>query len=400
MKTATRLLLVSLVLFVPRYAKAQDAATAVLPVSSPAFFFSPGNWSGDSGRGGSVFRQTWNPGAYFRVTWTTSSENPTAELLLDTSTFGDKVKNPPELTYNIDGLWTSDVKCAGSIPIQGLTGSGSHSLTMYCSNSEQAERWGTAETSGLNVVRVTGLKLNRDSISVPAAPAKRWVLIVGDSITEGIGAGMGKADSLGSWSYFVGSGLKSIGCEYGVSACGWNGWLRPGDGTGDVPSYYMATKEPGSHDDARSRWNKIDSRNSLLDGRKRISGYGGTDQEPAAILINLGTNEALTNMPAADVQASITGALRALQSAAPKAAIFVIIPFGQYVATELKTAVAETNRAGKISIIDLGPAVAKGLTTDTYWGGIHPSMRAHATLAAQILAQVAAKLPPATSGKP
>jgi hypothetical protein len=48
---------------------AQDAATTLIPVDSSAFVFSPGNWVGDEGRGGEVFRQTWNPGAYFRVTW-------------------------------------------------------------------------------------------------------------------------------------------------------------------------------------------------------------------------------------------------------------------------------------------------------------------------------------------
>ncbi len=191
MQSTVVLLLVITALFIPRDATAQDGSTTVLPVSSPAFFFSPGNWTGDTGRGGAAFRQTWYSGAYFRVTWTTTHANPTADLLLDTSTFGDKIKNPPELAYQIDGLWTSGVKCAESIPIKGLTGTGPHTLTVHFSNSEQAERWGTPQQSGLNVLRVTGLKLNRESTAIPAVPAKRWVLIVGDSITEGIAADNG-----------------------------------------------------------------------------------------------------------------------------------------------------------------------------------------------------------------
>jgi hypothetical protein len=62
---------------------AQDTATMTIPVDSPAFVFSPGNWVGDAGRGGKLFRQTWNPGAYFRVTWETDTTNAVPTLLLD-----------------------------------------------------------------------------------------------------------------------------------------------------------------------------------------------------------------------------------------------------------------------------------------------------------------------------
>jgi hypothetical protein len=46
---------------------AADATWMTIPVDSPDFVFSPGNWSGDAGRAGKVFRQTWNPGAYYSV---------------------------------------------------------------------------------------------------------------------------------------------------------------------------------------------------------------------------------------------------------------------------------------------------------------------------------------------
>ncbi len=386
------ILLITLISLTKAGAQQKDD-TAVLPVSSPAFFFSPGNWTGDADRGGSIFRQTWYPGAYFRITWTTTNANPTAELLLDTSTFGEKIKNPPELTYNIDGVWYSGVKAEAAIPIKGLSGPGPHALTVYFSTSEQTERWGTPQASGLNVVRVTGLKLNRDCTSIPAGSAKRWVLMVGDSITEGSAANNGKSDNLASWSYFVGTGLQGLGYEYGVSACGYSGWLRPGDGSGDVPPYYQLSKTPGGFEDARSRWNKIDARTSLLDVKKHLSGYGENGQEPSAILINFGTNDRLTNVKSADMEASITGSLQALQTAAPQAEIFVIVPFGQYAVTELKASVSKLSSARKIHLIDLGPAAAKSLAANGYWSGLHPNMRGHATFAAQILAQVIPKLP-------
>jgi len=62
---------------------AADAALMTLPVDSPAFVFSPANWTGDAGRAGKVFRQTWNPGAYFRVTWKSKNPQPVANLRLD-----------------------------------------------------------------------------------------------------------------------------------------------------------------------------------------------------------------------------------------------------------------------------------------------------------------------------
>lgn len=62
------------------------ADPVTLSVDSPAMLFSPGNWTGDAGRSGNLFRQTWNAGAYFRVTWETTNAKPTAKLQLDTST--------------------------------------------------------------------------------------------------------------------------------------------------------------------------------------------------------------------------------------------------------------------------------------------------------------------------
>ena len=67
------------------HCQSSNALGKVIAIDSPAFIFSPGNWTGDEGRGGSIFRQTWYPGAYFRVTWTTQNKNPSASILLDRS---------------------------------------------------------------------------------------------------------------------------------------------------------------------------------------------------------------------------------------------------------------------------------------------------------------------------
>ncbi|HEX8835023.1 MAG TPA: SGNH/GDSL hydrolase family protein, partial [Abditibacteriaceae bacterium] len=350
----------------------------IIPVDSTAFHFSPGNWTGDDGRGGSLYRQTWNPGAYFRVHWTSSSSNPSASLLLDTSGY-DNGYAPPLLTLNLDGVWTANVPCAEEINIPDLAGPGEHILTVYFAASEQRDRWGSAGNSGKNVVRVTGLKVDEDAEPGIATFGTKWMLVIGDSITEGSMADNGNHDNLSAYSYFVGQAFQAQGFEYGISACGWSGWLHPGDDPpGDVPAYYNVSGsfdgKDGVYDDATSRWNKIDGNNhSLLDAQGRLSAYGEAGQEPAIITINYGTNDILHGSDLVDLQASVTQGLAALRGAAPEAHIFVIIPFGQFALPQLKAGVLAYREAHphdqKITIIDLGKSIARSLGADGYWSG-------------------------------
>ena len=371
---------------------AQDAAAMTIPVDSPAFVFSPGNWAGDSGRGGKIFRQTWNPGAYFRVTWDSETTNaPT--LLLDASIY-DGSFPPPVLACNLDGIWSGELPCSKEVPVPGINSRiKTHVLTGYLKKSQQVKRWGTESASGANIIRLTGLRIATGSKPGADAAKPKWLLIVGDSITEGCGA-----YELEGYSHLVGQAFRSLGYEYSLSACGWSGWLHRGDNPpGDVPGYYVVTNSVngagGKYIDSMSRWNKIDSLHSLLDASGHISAYGATGQEPSVILINYGTNDAIHPADASDVKASMAQGLDALRKATPNAHIFILIPFGQYKAEEQRATVAAFQSAHpndlNISIIDLGPDAARALTPQTgYWGGLHPNPRAHATFAAQIIAQM------------
>ena len=373
------------------------ADTITIPVDSPAFAFSPGNWTGDEGRAGKGFRQTWNPYAYFRVAWETKSDTPQANILLDTSSYSTKFQ-PPLLAYNIDGVWKSKIPCTNEVVVGDITGAGRHVLSVYLHWSEQKDRWGSEGKSGLNVLRVTGLQVDSESKPLPVTPESKWALIIGDSITEGSGA-----TELSAYSHLVGQALQTQGYEYCVNACGWSGWINKGDNPpGDVPGYYVITNSSngmgGQYDDAVSRWNKIDgNRHSLLDSRGHISAYGQTGQEPSLIMINYGTNDSLHSSNPSDTFASIIQSLAALRKSAPDAQIILIIPFGQYYAKELKEAVAIHKKDHpadtKVAIIDLGPAVAKTLAAKNgLMGGLHPNDRGHAIFAAQIIPQVTAIL--------
>ncbi|MCX6872587.1 MAG: SGNH/GDSL hydrolase family protein [Verrucomicrobia bacterium] len=372
---------------------AADAALMTIPVDSPAFVYSPGNWTGDTGRAGKVFRQTWNPGAYFRVTWESKNPQPVAKLRLDISTHQPRFKTSP-LAYSIDGIWKSNIPPVGEIVIEGITGAGRHELAVYLQQTSTAvERWGSEGKSGLNVLRITGLSVDADSAPVPATPERKWAIITGDSITEG------GASELAGYSHLVGQALRTLHYEYCQNACGWSGWINKGDNPpGDVPGYYMIRNSTngvgGQYDDAASRWNKIDGNNhSLLDSRGHISAYGQADQEPSLIMINYGTNDILHKSNPSDVAASITQCLAALRASAPNAQIIIIIPFGQYCARELKDSVDARKKASpadtKIAIIDLGAGVAKNLEAPNgLMGGLHPNDRGHANFAAAIIPQM------------
>ena len=377
-------------------APSAEAPRTTIPIDSSAFVFSPANWTGDEGRAGKGFRQTWNPGAYFRVAWETGNAKPAAKILLDTSTYPPNFR-PPQIAYNIDGVWRSKLPCANESPIEEIAGAGKHELSVFLCQSQQMERWGSEGKSGLNVLRVTGLQVDAESKPVAAAPEPRWALIIGDSITEGIGA-----TELAGYAHLLGQALQTQGYEYCLNACGWSGWLNRGDNPpGDVPGFYVITNSSngsgGQYDEAASRWNKIDgNRHSLLDAKGRISAYGKTGQEPAVIFMNYGTNDALHGSNPSDTKASIVQSLDALRKSAPEAEIIMLIPFGQYYAKDLKEAVENQKRHGdaKIAIIDLGPAVVKTLAAKNgIMGGLHPNDRGDANFAARIIPQVIRLLP-------
>ena len=389
----------ALMLFAPAraiWAEGTPAAPAsglVIPVDSNAFVFSPGNWTGDKGRAGNAFRQTWCPGAYFRVKWEAPAKKMVSvKILLDTAGYGASLK-PPLLAYCIDGVWKINIPCTNEISIAETTYCGQHELSVYLQSSEQKERWGSEGKSGLSVLRVLGVEVEAGSSPLAQTPGSKWALIVGDSITEGCGA-----SALSGYAHLVGQALATQGYEYGMSACGWSGWINKGDvPPGDVPGYYVirnsADGTGGEYDDAASRWNKIDGNNhSLLDSNKRISAYGQTGQDPSLILINYGTNDKIHGCPPSDVNASIVQGLAALRKAAPDAQIIVLIPFGGFCDKELLAAVELHKKSHpqdkKITTINLGQGVRNSLGEGMPMGGLHPNDRGHANFSAKIIPQV------------
>lgn len=379
-----------LLLITATSAFADDKALMTIPVDSTAFAFSPGNWTGDAGRGGKLYRQTWNSYAYFSVKWETKNPKPIAKLLFDTSAYNKKFTSP-RIAYCIDGAWTINVSCKKEIPIENLKRAGKHELFVCVTFSREIERWGAPGKSGRNVIRITGLQVNNNSNPLPNAKNEKWAMIIGDSITEGAGT-----SPLSPYSFLLGEALRIQNYEYCINACGWSGWLNRGDNPpGDVPGYYVISGSKdgkgGTYHEDKSRWNKIDGNNhSLLDNKGRISANGQVGQEPSLIFINYGTNDILHRSNKSDTCASMVQCLTALRKSAPKASIVMLIPFGQYYSKEIRNAVESHKKTHpddkKIHVIDLGPGVAKALSVRKgALGGLHPNDRGHANFAVKII---------------
>ncbi len=385
------------------------APPITIPVSSAAFRFSPGNWVGDAGRNsGSVYRQTWNPGAYFTATWATTSASPTANILFDETGLNTNA----QFSYFLDGSLTDNVARpnatgAGSLAISGLSGAGTHTLTCYVVSSAQVNRWGGSNT---NVIRVTGLQVDSSSTAGTAPAMTGWDWIIGDSIWEGVGV----PDWLQDQSAALGFGLRqSQGWDFCESNCGGNGWLYTGDNNNDVPAWYSVSG--GVYSQANSRWDKVDATHSILDSAGQVSAYGQTGTLPSAIVCELLANESLHGLSTADTAASVTGWLTALHQgttpAAPGVPVFIAVSPGMYSAAvygngaayiaALKAGVSSYKAAypadSKVTLIDLGAGVSNALASTVYGAAVHYNSLGHQFVAPLLLAPIQKALAPAAT---
>lgn len=379
---------------------AVTTAPTAVAVNSPAFAFSPGNWSGDTGRGGSVYRRTWNNGAYFRFTGTASA-SPTWTLNLPVSP-GTNI-----ISYYVNGVLVDNVSANGPITLTGLIASASNSVEVVLRNSSQTNRWNFGDDS----LQLYGVNIDTSSSPGAASSSAAWVLGIGDSISEGIYAdGVGNDNHLHCYTFETRRALNSQGYEYCNSACGNSGYLCTGD-NGDVPAYYLVTG--GVFNEASSRWDKIDQGISLLDTSGQISAFGTTGTPPAAIFINYGTNEYLQTKSTTDLQAAVTGCLSALRGAAPQAKIIPFIPFGlQNTAKYPNTAYVAAIRAGVaaylaanpsdtgVLLLDLGKTFANTIQGAGYINSdnIHPNVYGHALAAPMVTAALVQALATGSSG--
>lgn len=361
----------------------------ILGVASASARFSPGNWSGDTGRGGSVNRRTWNVGAWCSFTWTAGA-SPTASLLLSNATSGAM------LNLYLNGVLTTDVPANANYAVTGIKPNASNTLKVFVKNMPYGPRW----IGVSNSVQVEGLQIDGASTGAAAPAARPWCLYVGDSVSEGQHTQGLNVNSVNtSYSFAILNMLDLLGYDTCLNVSGGTGYIRVGV---DVPGYYSVVG--GVYSAANSRWNKVDNVNSLLDANGRISAYGATNTEPAIIMVDYTRNDAFDAFPQADFSAAVSGCLNALRGAAPNALIILSISVGVYNAVSspngltyanlLKAAFAAYQTAhpgdGLLALIDhsqeTSDMITNGLhTQDT----VHPTLLGQATYAPLLLTKVA-----------
>ncbi|MFT8896276.1 MAG: hypothetical protein ABF968_04855 [Acetobacter sp.] len=366
------------------------AAGNIIPVNSPAFLFSPGNWYGDTGRGGSLWRHTWNVGAYFVFTFNASG-SPTATINTGPAGTG------AWLALFVNGA-ESWVQAGGDITVSNLNANTQNVIFGVLYQTPQSARWG----QGANSLTITGITLDASSTAgTTTAGSKGWIKLVGDSITEGINSGgTNKPDFTQAYTFAVLIALRAEGYEVCVSVCGYSGYLDTGDSGADVPAYYFVSGSingaGGTYNDAQSRWNKIDSGVSALDSAGRLSAYGDTGEEPVGIMVNYLTNEALGKLSTSDCQAAMQQCMIAHRSAAPDAWLFQMIPVGFHYSGKYNPAYLAAFNAAyasyqalfpsdtKTAVIDIGADLSVAIETNTgsliNTDQVHPLAKGHALI--------------------
>jgi len=361
-----------------------SAASQPVSVSDPSFLFSPGNWTGDSGRGGSLSRRAWNCGAWFEFT-IAASASPAAVLAVGSYLCGSRVN------LYVNGIEAASIAANGIIPVSGLTASAINLIRVEVISTPQNKRWNGA----VNSVLMLGAYIDPQSTVSPARALGRWGMMIGSSITEGALANNGTDYWPYDYSGLLASSLRGDGIDVCMSAACFSDYVIPGDSDGSVPPYYMVAG--GKYDPTRSRWNLCDQGVSILDANQQISAYGATGTAPDFILINYCSNGASGGTNISDLSAAMYGCMTAMRAAAPGAYIFIVIPFGFHVPSSYPAIYLQMMQDtfsryqtdnptdSRVVLIDIGASMSKRITYGrgvyTAGDGRHPFLAGHALVA-------------------
>ena len=307
--------------------------------SSTYFGYSPINWYGDLGRTGSTYMETWNTGAYFKITTALGSYNTSMVLHFSTapwgtynstsSTWSSLTTAAPYVVEYIDGSYAGKFLADGvnhdgnptAIVVGNAYNSTSpnsiHTYMFLYGGCANASRWETTAGTAAGVLRVTGITLDGGASITTPQMATKWALVYGTSISEGFVTGV-SPEFLQGYSWELGQSLISQGYELGYEVqygdaidTGYPEWPAL------TPNEYRVTG--GVYSDANSRWDKVTGWVSNLDANGDLSGYGGTNQMPSIIWVEESTNDIWDTQ--ADLKTAIQGWMTALRTAAPGAKI-------------------------------------------------------------------------------
>ncbi|MDF2830257.1 MAG: lipolytic protein family [Mycobacterium sp.] len=312
-----------------------DSATYVLPVepsyatfapNNAAFAYSPFNWDITASRA-----LTPNAGAYCSIMITGGSSYA---LTFDMSNVPSFVS---QISYRINGGAWTDAQIAAVVPIAKPTTPGQDGWTrhrlefMVKSTTESANRWSSPY---LTSVKFLGLRVYHTGTLPTVAPVTKsafTLLVLGDSITEGIntlsniGDAVERSHGRLGWAFLQ---REELGCEVGVVGFGRQGVATTGNGSVPVVG---------------STWKFI------ANGLARSFAT-----PPSMVLINQGTNDKNTSVSVATFSAAYTALLNDIIATLPSSTVIVVQrPFGTtYTVAEYQAIIAATSAPSRVKFVD------------------------------------------------
>ena len=292
---------------------------------------------------------TTNPGAYVPQ-W--------AGAYLKTGFTGTTVKlkqrNPIDLYYSIDGGafgYVQNVRGTVDLTPAPLR-AGNHTLLV-------SYRVVGGSYTGDAVFQ--GLTLDAGAKTIAPAVSPTIIEFVGDSITVGTTS---SKNALTAYGWLVG---EQLGVEHTQLGYGGGCLVAAADGCTSVAAQFLKT----GYSATSANWD--------------FSRY-----QAAAVVINLGTNDAGHSVSSASFQSTYTAFLRTVRGKYPQAVIFALRTFKNRYPAETRAAVTAVAAAGdpNVFFVDTDGWIDSSLLSDS----VHPNDAGHRAIAAKLAPIVAAKL--------
>jgi lysophospholipase L1-like esterase len=352
--------------------------------ADPNLYWSPNNWwTGPEGQ----FKQTSATGAYLKMAFTGTGlglgvDRAGAPADLRVTAYVDGSNEPTGQATMADAETTGQ----SVLRLASDLSEGTHTATIFLNwNPEDSDRWNGQPP---NALRVTGLTFGPGGEALPlegtaAEPKAGHVLFFGDSITQWGGEGR--------WTGLV---AEALGFEYGNIGYSGQGWSQVAPGGAGVPYFYP----DGGQDTAGAatwRWHS--------EGKSRLDESGGfQDGSPAAVFVNMGTNDALQDTGLEGIKDKATYWLADVRAAAPGATIYLITPFCAGTTTSVtrcdqvrdeliaaQAGLVASDPEARIYLLDLGQD-GYDWTHGQYGDGIHPNDQGNALIAERLVEMLTA----------
>lgn len=302
-----------------------------------------------------------------------AGEMPTIKVAIAPDT------NPTQITSSWVEFPSNDSSSTEISLASGLDPATKYDVTLYMIGGEQSLANGY--TSTVFQTKINDLKFDGGATMSAASLSSNTCMFWGDSILESYFGGdstgaaantyEGIVDYSQAWPSYVSA--QTLGCEYGQTGVGSQGWVNPGQGGYPVFG---------------SSWNQFDSTHTI-----------SFATPPTYALIDEGTNDHGQSLSA--ITTAVESTLTAMRSAFGNTThIFIITPYNPTFDDSSQNPrlgiiagfdAYQTNSGGDTNtiLVDLGSSAQQYALSPNSLDGIHPDIAAHVQIASLISADIA-----------